>query len=93
MAFEAMDNMSVKKQDARILHNALSRPDPLVVPPGRYYPMDVSYANAPGSVDIDGTYSGSTLGQQGNGCYRLEQLYCRGSQPTGDMTTLFCPSW
>ncbi|XXG62788.1 hypothetical protein AAC387_Pa05g1095 [Persea americana] len=34
--------------DARILHNVLSRIDPLVVPPGRYYLVDAGFANAPG---------------------------------------------
>ncbi|RWR77272.1 protein ALP1-like protein [Cinnamomum micranthum f. kanehirae] len=34
--------------DARVLQNALTRGDPLVVPPGRYYLMDAGFANAPG---------------------------------------------
>ncbi|XXG88283.1 hypothetical protein AAC387_Pa12g0512 [Persea americana] len=33
--------------DAQILHNTLSRTDPLVVPPGRYYLVDAGFANAP----------------------------------------------
>ncbi|RWR98177.1 protein ALP1-like protein [Cinnamomum micranthum f. kanehirae] len=34
--------------DARVLQNALTRGDPLVVPPGRYYLVDAGFANAPG---------------------------------------------
>jgi len=34
--------------DARVLQNALSRPDPLVVPRGRYYLVDGGYANQSG---------------------------------------------
>ncbi|XXG72941.1 hypothetical protein AAC387_Pa07g1930 [Persea americana] len=34
--------------DARVLQNALGRPDPLVVPRGRYYLVDGAYANQPG---------------------------------------------
>ncbi|RWR80284.1 putative nuclease HARBI1 [Cinnamomum micranthum f. kanehirae] len=38
--------------DARVLQNALARPDPLVIPRGRYYLIDEGYANQSGFLAL-----------------------------------------